>query len=461
VIFSLLVLFVELAILTSFIFRIIKHCRGKIMPLKSFLIYGFISGILFSQDPEELLNRGNLELNSGNLNSAEELFNSALKLDPSFAPAIKSLSKLSLHKGDLKKANEYSIEAVQKDEDFRDWSNVIAKISENIQNGNRNVQQGLFEEAIKNYELISKDHPYFPDAEFYKGLTRFRQKDIEGAAEYFKKALDIYPEHKKARKGLDNVTKQFLNAGNKSYKRGDVSKAQEYYEKALEFDSNFYLAYFQLGVLQKKQGQSKKAIESLQKVIEIKPDHDKTWFTLGTAYEADGKNQEAITHYNKAIEINPGYTKAYGNLGKLYTDIGNFSEAEDKLKTVVQIDPEYADGFMRLGILYLEQEKFSEAIENLSYATKLDKKDFNKFFNLASAYNNTMEWDKAVAAAQSCIDIKKRFGGGWLELGVAEMGKKNKTRAKRHFEEARKDRDWRKMAERKIDEINNPSKYEK
>ena len=58
-------------------------------------------------------------------------------------------------------------------------------------------------------------------------------------------------------------------------------------------------------------------------------------------------------------------------------------------------------------------------------------------------------------AAQSCIDIKKRFGGGWLELGIAEMGKKNKTRAKRHFEEARKDRDWRKMAERKIDEINN------
>ena len=70
------------------------------------------------------------------------------------------------------------------------------------------------------------------------------------------------------------------------------------------------------------------------------------------------------------------------------------------------------------------------------------------------------EWDKAVSAAQSCIDLKKRFGGGWLELGIAEMGKNNKTRAKRHFEEARKDRDWRKMAERKIDEINNPAKYE-
>ena len=98
-------------------------------------------------------------MQNGNLTLAEDLFNQALKIDPSFAPALKSLSKLHLHKGNLKKANEYSIEAVQKDEDFREWSKVIAKISENIQNGNRNVQQGLFEEAIKNYEIISKDHP--------------------------------------------------------------------------------------------------------------------------------------------------------------------------------------------------------------------------------------------------------------------------------------------------------------
>ena len=197
--------------------------------------YLLIFGILFSQDPaynlddmkkneyqllsnpEDLLEKGNIELDSGNILLAEQLFNKALSLDPSFAPAIKGLSKLSLHKGDLKKANEYAIDAVQKDEDFREWSKSITKISENIQNGNRNVQQGLFDEAIKSYELILRDHPYFPDAEFYKGLTRFRQKDIEGAAEYFKRALEVYPDHQKARKGLDNVTKQFLNAGNKSY----------------------------------------------------------------------------------------------------------------------------------------------------------------------------------------------------------------------------------------------------
>ena len=431
------------------------------MHLKIFYQIILITSVIFSQDPEVLLNQGELKLESGDISGAESLFNEALKVDPSFAPALQALSKLNLHKGDLKKANEYSIQAVQADEDFRDWSVKIGKITEYIQNGNRNVQQSLFDEAIKEYDKISAAHPYFPDAEFYKGLTRFRQKDIESAARHFSNALKIYSDHQKARKGLDNVTKQFLNAGNKSYKRGNLSKATSYYEKALEFDPEFYLAYFQLGVLQKKQGQSKTTIESLKKVLEIKPDHDKTWFTLGTAYETDGSIEKAIEHYKKAIDVNPGYSKAYGNLGKLYTDKQDYKDAENILKTIVQIDQEYADGFMRLGLLYLELENYSDASENLKKSIALDDKDYNKYFNLASAYNHLEKWNDAAASAQSCIDLKKKFGGGWLELGLAEMGKKNKTRAKRHFEEARKDRDWRKMAERKIDEINNPAKYEK
>ena len=421
----------------------------------------FIISTLVAQDLESFLDKGEKALLKGDLINAEESFNSALRIDPSFAPALQSLSKLSLYKGDLKKANEYSIQAVQADEEFRDWSLQIGKISEQIQNGNKNVQQGLFDEAIKSYELISKAHPYFPDAEFYMGLTRFRQKDIENAAKHFSNTLKLYADHSKARKGLDNVTKQFLNIGNRSYKNGDLAKAIKYYKKSLEFDPNFYLAYFQLGVLEKKQGNSKLAITNLNKVLEIKPEHDKTWFTLGTAYEADGLIDEAINHYNRAIEINPGYSKAYGNIGKLYTEKKEYTKAEDLLKTIIQIDPKFSDGFMRLGLLYLEQERFQEAVINLKSSVDLDENDFNKFFNLASAYNKIENWNEAGVSAQKCIDLKRKFGGGWLELGIAEMGKKNKTRAKKHFEEARKDREWRELAERRIDEINNPTKYQK
>ncbi len=418
----------------------------------------FLSTIMFSQDPEFLLNEGEKYLASGQINEAENSFNNSLKVDPSFAPALQALSKVYLHKGDLKKANEFSIKAVQADEDFRDWSNQIVQIIESMSKAKKST---TLEEAIKGYESIIANHPYYSDAYFYLGYRHYKSQDIESASMSFSKALEIYPDHKNAKTMLGNITKKLLNDGNKSYKRGDLSKAISYYEKALVYDPRFYLAYFQLGVLQKKQGQSKAAIESLNKVLDIKPDHDKTWFTLGSAYETDGNSDLAIENYQKAIEINPEYSKAYGNLGKLFTEQKAYTRAEEVLKTAIQIDSKYADGYMRLGLLFIEKQNYEEAISNLKISTELDEKDYNKYFNLASSYNHLEKWNEAADAAQSCIDLKKKFGGGWLELGLAELGRKNKTRAKKHFEQARKDRDWRKMAERKIDEINNPAKYEK
>ena len=169
----------------------------------------------------------------------------------------------------------------------------------------------------------------------------------------------------------------------------------------------------------------------------------------------------AIVKYKKAIELNPGYTKAYGNLGNIYTLQENYDLAKDILRTAIQIDPEYADGHLRLGVVFSQQELFLEASEQFKKATDYDEKNHDAWFRYASSLNSIGEFLKASQAAQKCIDIKTKFGGGWYEKGIAEFGKGNKTRALKYFDEANKYRDWRKLAQRKIDEINNPTKYEK
>jgi len=94
-------------------------------------------------------------------------------------------------------------------------------------------------------------------------------------------------------------------------------------------------------------------------------------------------------------------------------------------------------------------------------ATIYNEKNFDAWFRYASSLNAMENYIDASMAAQKCIDIKSKFGGGWYEKGVAEMGKGNRTRALKYFDESNKFRDWRKLAQRKIDEINNPTKYQK
>ena len=194
---------------------------------KSLLSILMITFAVFGQDPEVLLNKGQALMEVGDLAEAESLFNQALQIDPSFAPAQVGLSKCWLHRGDLDKAYEHSIKAVQMDEELLSWSNDLIDVRNRIQNGKRNIQQGLYEEALKDYNAILIKYPYYSGAAYSMGLMKFRQKDIESAASYFKQALDIYPDHQKARKGLENVTKQVYNNGNTAYKRGNLDKATE------------------------------------------------------------------------------------------------------------------------------------------------------------------------------------------------------------------------------------------
>ena len=424
-------------------------------------IITFINTFIFCQDPELLLEKANMKMKLGQLDSADSLLQLSIEADPSFAPAHVGFSELWLRKGDLNKSAESATRAVEMDEDFRSWWNGLNDIRNNIQNGRRYIQEGRYDEAINEYSIISDKFPYFPEAQFYIGLTKFRQKDIKSAAFHFSQALKIYPTHTKARKGLNNVTKQFLNNGNKAYKRGDLEKALVFYQDAVSYDDQFYLAFYQLGVLEKKMGNSDMAITYLNKVINIKPDFRKAWFTLGTSYEADNNLDSAIIKYSKAIELDSNYTKAYGNLGNVYISKEEYELAINTLNKSILVDPEYADGYLRLGVAYNGQERFLEASEQFQKATVYNEKNFDAWFRYASSLNTIENFTGASIAAQKCIDIKSTFGGGWYEKGVAEMGKGNKTRALKYFDESNKYRDWRKLAQRKIDEINNPTKYQK
>jgi len=167
-----------------------------------------ISSFLFCQDIEALFNQANGKLKIGELKSAESLLQQALDIDPSFAPARVGFSELWLRRGDLVKANEYATMAVRIDEDFRSWWNGLNEIRSKIQRGRMSIQKGDYDTAMQEYQTVAKEYPYFPEAQYFMGLTKFRQKDFEGAAFYFNEALNLYPDHEKSQKGLNNVNKR-------------------------------------------------------------------------------------------------------------------------------------------------------------------------------------------------------------------------------------------------------------
>ncbi len=171
-----------------------------------FNLFIFISSYLISQDLGSMNNKANNKLKSSELKESELILEKILEIDPSYAPARITYSKLWLQRADLSKANEYATLAVRIDEDFRPWWHELNDIRSKIQSARQKTQQADYTNAMKEYEVIAEKYPYYPEVYYFMGITKFKQRDFKGAAFYFEQALTIYPDYQRAQKGLNNVS---------------------------------------------------------------------------------------------------------------------------------------------------------------------------------------------------------------------------------------------------------------
>jgi len=425
----------------------------------SLLAFCFLSG----QTEEDRLKEINSFVENGQYVEAENAYTKLLTDAPTYAPAMLEFAKFYLRTGDREKAFEQINNAVEIDYDsYNPEFEKINQINTTMAEGMRSMNNGLYDEAYDTYEKVLNEFPYFAEAAYSMGLARFREKNYEDAVLLFQKTLEIYGEHGNAKASIDNVTKNAFNDGNNAYRRGDLDGALENYRKVLEYNDNFFQAWFQLGVIEAKFGNIDGAIEAYNKALEISPNFYRGWFALGLSLQKSGDIDQALSSFAQAVQIHPGYGKAYVAMGELYLAQKNFELALENLKLATTVDPGYAKGYESLGVVYLEMENHEGAKAVLEIASSLNKKSINTWYRLAHAYNNLGECENAQAAAIQATDLKRNFGAGWYELGLAEWcnGDGNKTAALNAFERARNDRAWRKMAEFEIDKIKNPEKYQ-
>jgi len=93
--------------------------------------------------------------------------------------------------------------------------------------------------------------------------------------------------------------------GNLLAERHFIEDAQLQYEKALELDSNHFLAAYNLGLLREAEGRPSKAIWAYRKATARKPGFPQSHFRLGRLYEQRGWDRLAIKEYAKALRLDP------------------------------------------------------------------------------------------------------------------------------------------------------------
>lgn len=184
-------------------------------------------------------------------------------------------------------------------------------------------------------------------------------------------------------KNLKEEARIYRDKGYAAQGIGDLDTAMTYYQKAIELDPRYAVAYNDLGVIYDIKGFQDRAEASYIKCLKIDPYYQNAYFNLANLYEEKGDLRKAATYWKKRIQIgdpnDPWTQKAkqrLRNIGMLVEDIGRQlkrQEAVDSGGTAQRL-------FINAKSNYLKGE-YAAALKDAVTAQYLDpsNRDIEKF----------------------------------------------------------------------------------
>ncbi|MGH9546272.1 MAG: protein kinase domain-containing protein [Terriglobales bacterium] len=180
-------------------------------------------------------------------------------------------------------------------------------------------------------------------------------------------------------KPLSEATTSSLEAL-KAFSLGDMKhqtfnelSALPLYQRAVELDPNFAMAYARLGTVYTNLGQSELAEANRQKAFELRDrasEHEKLYI-MSHYYVDSGQLDKGITALELYKQTYPRDSTPYNNLAVVYNMMGQYENALDNARKAVQLDPESASGYSNVGFAYgglnrLDEAKatFNEALQH-------------------------------------------------------------------------------------------------
>ncbi|MGI9263635.1 MAG: tetratricopeptide repeat protein [Gammaproteobacteria bacterium] len=188
---------------------------------------------------------------------------------------------------------------------------------------------------------------------YHIGKHRLEARNTDAfdeAIEYFEKAIELDPEFALAYVGLSDSYQLQEDAGGLSRNEMFV-KAGAAIEKALMLDSYLGPAYNSMGGLQWTAGDSAGAEAMFLRSIEINPNHSTTYLWYGTLLVEMGRFEEGAELYKAGLERDPLSPVLFESLGTALAFQGRFEEATSQYRRAIQVNPTFSSSYMFLGNL--------------------------------------------------------------------------------------------------------------
>ncbi len=224
-----------------------------------------------------------------------------------------------------------------------------------------------------------------------KYVISLEKEDFLAGVEMFEKAIEIDPDYALAYFGLTWAYEHHYMI---TEDENSAKKSKESAKKAYQLDpnlseTNVLMGYYLFGY----DNEVDKAFPFLRKALEINPNIGEVNFIVGVCFQYFGLYEQGIKYLTRAFELDPYYFWSPYKLGMSYTDTGEFEKAEFYYKKYFEIAPGIALYPGRYVSLLIKMKKYDEAKK---WIIKLEKENpgaawVNKLKALLSAAKGEKE----------------------------------------------------------------------
>jgi len=225
---------------------------------------------------------------------------------------------------------------------------------------------------------VSGQHTDNPEAykSYVQGRYYWNKRTPDGfrkAIEYFQKAIEKDPSYALAYSGLADCYNLMPDYGVISGMEAEP-KAKAAATKALEIDDQLAeghcsLAYV-FGVIDWNWPEGKKEFE---RSIELNPNYATAYQWYGNLLEARGDFEKGIAMLKHAQEVDPLSLIIGDNLAQILFLAGRYEEAIRQYQKTIEMDPSFVTAQKDLGLVYLSRQMYGEAEQQFQKAIHLSK----------------------------------------------------------------------------------------
>jgi serine/threonine protein kinase/tetratricopeptide (TPR) repeat protein len=244
------------------------------------------------------------------------------------------------------------------------------------------------------------------------------EEHLMKAIEYFEKAIELDPNYALAYAGLADAYS--VLPSNIGYPVEEaIPKAKEAARKALELDNKLAEAHASMGLALANEGDLDNGEKEYKKAIELNPGYAYAHYWYSLILSHMGRQKESLNELETAYELNPLSVVILTNLASKKAASDDTLKAEELFKRAIEVEPGRAATYSIYARFLGQMGKVQEAEELMRRALEIEPNRASTYTTLAGGLREIGRVEEAIELYHQALEIDSTSTGAYNGLAYS------------------------------------------